>query len=182
MARQKEKISALEYGIGASSFIPGLGVFIGVGTIILGALKFKAGGVKLIVLGVAGILFSVVVGIVVYRQFSGKVVPESIHRSLAQDYLKQSLMAIEYYKVVHGVYPDKLDLLQSGSHHNSFIYDFTGGRLMGQPLKLSQYEVQPGGNSYVLFDVGPDGVSGTADDIFPEILAEEVGHIGYIKK
>jgi hypothetical protein len=49
-------------------------------------------------------------------------------------------------------------------------------------LRTSQYELQSDGRSYTLLDVGPDGVSGTVDDIFPEILADEVGHIGYVKK
>ena len=50
------------------------------------------------------------------------------------------------------------------------------------PSDTHQYALQPDRKHYVLFGVGPDGVSGTADDVFPVIAPEDEGHIGYVSR
>jgi hypothetical protein len=89
-------------------------------------------------------------------------------------------MAIEYYKEVHGSYPSKLDDLDRSD--TAFLYDTSFGLKGALIKKFHQYQLLPDGLHYTLFDVGPDKVPGTADDLYPVILDDEASHIGYVRK
>src|SRR5665213_4312893 len=110
MVKQVNKITAGEYVIGFCSFIPVLGVVLGLVSVVLGALKFKVGGWKLIALGVSGISFTVVI----YASFFLFIFKGDAFKHnrgfelLAKENLQTTLMAVEFYKQVHGQYPDQL--------------------------------------------------------------------------
>ncbi|HTB22156.1 MAG TPA: hypothetical protein VK914_05580 [bacterium] len=132
------------------------------------------------VLGGLGVLFFVLLVALMMRTFMGK---SAVNKSLSQMYLKQSIAAIEYYKQVHGLYPTALTDLD-GTNRQYFLDDISAGYHFPPQLhpQLHQYRLFPGGKHYVLFDVGPDGVSGTADDVYPQVASYEAGHIGYLKQ
>lgn len=187
MSENENKVSVVEYVVGFGSFIPALGVLLGLVSIILGALKFKTNGWRLMVLGVLGIGFSVGLYFWMYDEVLEKVPGhEKTFERIAEKNLKQTVMALEYYKLVHGAYPAQLSDLfekkQFGSFGESYLYDTSGGLDMAKKLQPHQYELQPDGQHYYLYDVGPDEQAGTADDIFPDVPQEDLDHIGYRKK
>ena len=137
------------------------------------------------ILGATGILFLILGGIWALRLWFEGPIPDSIYTELSQKNLKQSLAAIEFYRQVHGTYPSSLeDLGPAGKKYDldTFLYDSSHG--IKNPLSLTthQYGVQSEGKNYFLFDVGQDGVSGTADDVYPVLSSDEASHIGYVKK
>jgi hypothetical protein len=95
--------------------------------------------------------------------------------------LKQTVMALEYHKQLHGAYPASIDDLKGSEHVRtaSYIYDSSAGIKI--PLKMHQYALQAGGKQYSLSDVGPDETAGTADDVYPPMSPEEASHTGYVK-
>ncbi|HJT25034.1 MAG TPA: hypothetical protein VJ873_10680, partial [bacterium] len=73
MAKEEPKVTILEYVLGFCSFIPLMGVLLGIISIVFGALKFKSGGWKVVLLGVGGILFTIVLyGTLFLVAFGGK--------------------------------------------------------------------------------------------------------------
>jgi hypothetical protein len=184
MARSKDEISGLEYGLGWSSFIPVLGLFLGLGAIVAGANKLKSGGAKLITLALLGILLGTVGSLVlvqqlIFHRFSTSAVGKDIHQTMAKNYLKQTVMALEYYKLVHGAYPNTLDEVKGEGIY--FLHDGSAGTEIGNIHQLHAYALQPDGLHYRLMDTGPDGITGTADDIAPVMSPEELERTGYVK-
>jgi|GEM_PF-6692590 hypothetical protein len=182
MARTKDKVSGWEYGLGWCSFIPVIGIFLGVAAIVAGAIKLKAGGAKLIALALAGVLAGTV-GLYYFTHLAYSGLTRSympgIYQSLSKQYLKQTVMALEYYKLVHGAYPATLDELKGDGTH--FLHDPSQGNNF-QKIELQHaYRLQPGGKRYLLMDTGPDGLTGTADDVFPVLGPEELARTGYQK-
>jgi hypothetical protein len=98
----------------------------------------------------------------------------SIYKDMALMHLKQTEEFIETYKQEHGAYPKSLE----GLGFHNFLNDPSYDRYE-RPRQFHQYQLQPGGQHYTLFDVGPDGVSGTADDIYP---LPDADFGGYVKK
>jgi hypothetical protein len=187
MKASEKQITVLEYVIGFASFIPVLGVLLGLVSVVLGSLRFKVGGWKLILLGVGGIFFTVVFyGVLFNYFFKSELGKTEIYQKIALQNLRQTVMTLEFYKQVHGKYPDHLeDLFEKkpyASHGETYLYDSSGGFATVAKLQLHQYELSSDGQSYHLFDVGSDGQPNTADDIFPELSQEEMDHIGYRKK
>lgn len=127
------------------------------------------------VLGILGILFMVLVVGLMVRNFMGK---PSFYNTASRRYLTQSIAFIELYKQWHGKYPSTLADLDGKNY--AILNDVSMGP--GFPPPLHQYRLLPGGKHYVLFDVGPDGVSATADDVYPEVASDETAHIGYVKQ
>ena len=182
MARKKESITGLEYGLGWASFLPVLGLFTGVAALVLGANKLKAGGAKLAVLALAGILFNLLAALPMarfaFRHYSSVAMP-SVYQTLSKRYLKETVMALEYYKLVHGAYPTGLDELK-GDGTNTYLHDASAGLDLAKIRQPHAYTLQKGGLHYQLMDAGPDGVTGTADDIYPVMGPEELARTGYV--
>jgi hypothetical protein len=67
MERIMDPVTRMEYALGYSSFIPVLGLILGTASIVLGCMKIQAGGLKLVVLGLSGILFNVMIGFMIHH-------------------------------------------------------------------------------------------------------------------
>lgn len=156
--------------LGLISFIPLLGVLLGVLAIILGAIALLniknsgVGGKKLaiggIILGILGILFTVILyGSIIYffrTKQDGPLSRQKIEGT--QKMLVQDAAYLELYKKKFEKYPTSLEeLFQAG-------YQVIGADFYQQ---RTYYKVSNDGQSYELRSLGADGVYGTSDDILP---------------
>ncbi|MCG8337936.1 MAG: type II secretion system protein G [Proteobacteria bacterium] len=186
--QEVEKIGCLPYVLGALSFIPMVGVIFGIIVIVLGVTKRRIGGIKLILIGVLGILFTV--GLYGKLYYEGFVKKEGVYvelrGKLVQSNLNNLVKHIEYYKIQNSKYPDSLfDLAPNENGQSSeaiLIYDTMSNPGIGKELPLFHYELINGGSNYYLFSSGIDEVPFTSDDIHPKVSKDEMEKIGYTIK
>jgi len=187
MANEEPKVSWVEYIFGFCSFIPLVGVFLGIISIVLGALKFKAGGWKVVLLGIGGILFTVCLyGAMFLFMFTGKNnMMNDMWQQMTKANLRQCVMALEFYHQVHGEYPAKLEDLPSAKFAPGSTVNFldqSGGFESHLGTQLFYYERTTDGTGYYLLGRGEDGVPFTADDLLPDLSPDEQAHSGFRKK
>ncbi|GEM_PF-5806073 len=156
--------------LGIISFVPLVGVLLGIIAIVLGAIglsnikKQNLGGMGLakagIVLGVLGICFTVLLyGSIFYFGFVSKSGPfDSVKKQMSQQILMQDSGMLELYKKKYGKYPQNLEEAKKAG------FQFYGSDHYMKPF---YYKISEDGQSYELRNLGPDGVYGTADDILP---------------
>lgn len=179
----KSQVSWVETLIGFLSFIPFLGSLFGLISIVLGAMKFRVGGGKLILLGILGFIANVgFYFLILHFMIRGFMGAPSVNSEMAQNNLRETVLSLEFYKQVHGRYPVNLrDLIQEKDRAeigDVFLYDDSFG-FSGGKLQFHQYGLLPDKKSYYLYDLGPDKTPGTADDIYPDLSPEEIAHSGY---
>ncbi len=175
----KKGIGCLPYVAGGASFIPLLGVPFGIVAIVIGVIKRKVGGWKLIVMGSLGILFTVgLYGTLFYQGFVKRGgIYDELRSELTKTTLATLVKEIEFYKLSKGSYPDALsDLETDPSKGFVTIYDTSSVKFGASEPKLFHYE-KIDENSYYLSSDGIDGIPGTEDDIYPELESSE--NIGY---
>jgi type II secretory pathway pseudopilin PulG len=174
MPGDKPKTPLAVYLVGILGLIPLLGVIVGVVLIILGIAAY--GSWKLIVIGSAGILWSVVLyGSLFYFGFYSSV-GRSVWASIAQKNLTDCAHALELYKLEYGDYPDSLQQLYKKNNF-AFISDPTQIGRKSTYLRYAHY-----GDHYTLYSVGVDGIANTRDDIYPAIPPDTGRiHYGWIK-
>ena len=180
----KAKLGCLPYAMGGASFIPLLGVPLGIVSIVYGLIKRKEGGWPLAFLGAGGILLTVVLyGTLFYKGFVEKGgIFEDLKIKLAGTQVTNLVKEIEFYKIQNGKYPDDLKVFKKKDATNPvFIYEpFVS--LSSKEMKPFAYELTDQGTHYYLYSRGPDGIGGTIDDIFPSISDQGSDKIGYRKK
>ncbi|NRB42494.1 MAG: type II secretion system protein G [Pseudomonadales bacterium] len=185
----EEKIGCLPYVLAGLSFIPLIGVIFGLIVIVIGFLKIRTGGWKLIMLGVLGISTTVLLyGTLFYQASKDDGMFAGLHDKLAEKQLTDLVKNIEYYKIQHSKYPASLLDLQpkdpADLSNAVFIYDSTNSFNLkdnDQP-KLFYYELFNDHNNYYLFSSGKDGMPFTSDDIHPLVNESEQQNIGYRRK
>jgi len=153
--------------LGLLSFIPLVGVLLGIIAVIIGILgvsqikKKTLGGRKLaiagIVLGILGIVFTLVVyGSLYYFGFVSETGPfVEVKSELNQQLITNNVGALELYKRKHGYYPTTLEeaIEDDFSLFPLDVYD--------RPF---YYKAQQDSQSYELRSLGVDGQYGTDDD------------------
>jgi hypothetical protein len=164
------------------SFIPVLGIFLGVAAICWGLVSDRPRALWGVALGATGLLLHVAGGVSVYEYNSrhNPVAMTQLNTTLAQRHaadarsdLAALVAGIEAYRAHYGAYPPSLPVLQQAALlalHPVNIVDQSAPRLIP---RFYQYRLAPDGRSYDLFAVGPDGTPGTADDIRP-VLADSL--------
>jgi len=106
---KEKRISVPEYLVGFASFIPFLGVLFGLASLVLGAMKFKNSGWKLIALGVGGILLTMILSVSLWTYLLGNGAGKGeIYVKMAGKNLKTCVMALEFHKRMKGRYPATL--------------------------------------------------------------------------
>ncbi|MGH7203252.1 MAG: DUF4190 domain-containing protein [Candidatus Levyibacteriota bacterium] len=156
--------------LGIVSFFPLIGLLLGITAIVLGAiglkkvkeekLKGKRMAITGIVLGILGILFTIILyGSLFYFAFIAKDGPFTEMRvESSKQLLTQNAGYLELYKKSHGKYPKSLEDLTK-EQYAIFPTD--------QYLRPFYYKVSNDGQSYDLRSLGPDGELNTSDDILP---------------
>lgn len=188
MEKEESKVSLVEYIFGFCSFIPLVGLLLGVISIVLGALKFKAGGWKLVLLGIGGIIFTILLyGALFFFTFFGKNnMMSDMQKQMCQSNLRICVMDLEFYHQVHGEYPAKLEDLVDAKRPWAAgmvnFYDQSGGFGNNWKPQLFYYERTADGTGYYLLGRGEDGKPFTDDDLLPDLSQEEMAHSGFKKK
>ncbi|PQJ55303.1 hypothetical protein BTO11_13190 [Psychrosphaera saromensis] len=171
--KQSEKsIGCLGFAVCGLSFIPLIGVLFGIIAIVWGV---TAKNLKLIIVGVAGILLTVVIyGSLGYFGFvqEGGVYDE-LRAKMAKTQLTSAVQSIEFYKIQNGKYPESLDVLQKSLPENSFVFLYDAAQVNMDQARFYYYEIIDE-NSYHIRSYGRDGIINTADDILPAQI-ENVG-------
>lgn len=152
------------YGRGWLGLIPLVGGFVGFGLIVLGFFKYK--DKKLILIGFAAFLFTVVIysSLFYYGAYSDDAAKQFAQTS--QEFLNSLVKDIEIYKQQNSVYPDSLEqLLQDNKL--VIIHDPLLSRRPG--TKNTKFNYKRNGDSYILFSSGLDRIPNTKDDIYPTV-------------
>jgi hypothetical protein len=173
----KNDLAWLGYVLGGLSFIPCLGVLFGLAAIIFGALRQMR---AVIILGVCGIVFTVLIyGALFYFAFFQRGgVYDGLRRQMAVSMLNSEVKEIEFYKVQHGAYPQKLDDLLPQMKNSFGSIDDPTAMERGGKVKEFYYQLDPSGKFYYLRSVGPDGIPFTDDDILPSLPASDLKNTG----
>lgn len=176
----KPKTPIILYIASGLSFIPLVGIFVGLIVILFGAIgKFK--NKILIIIGSCGILFSIILySSLFYFGFKHRGgIFDDLTVQMVENQLTTIVKELEYYKIQHNVYPDSLNRLNT---NNSFIFiDDPILQKMDMNNKNTGYYYQVSDSGYYLFSVGFDGKPFTNDDIFPKISCNEAAKIGILK-
>ena len=166
---QKSGVAIASLILGIISFVPLIGVLLGIIAIILGAIalvqvkKQNLGGKGLakggIVLGILGIVFTVLIySALFFFAFKSNKGPWVEQRVKAiQQMLIGNAGSLELYKKKHGKYPK---ILEQARKEGFQIYPFDFSN------KPFHYKVSEDGQAYELRSLGADGIYGTKDDIF----------------
>ncbi len=177
-----------KHGIGAFilaaiSFIPLIGIFIGIICIVIAVVGKKSNSKLLGGLGFAGIMFSIVLyGSLFYKAFNSGEFSKGfeVHAISAMTSLVRH---IEYYKLQQGTYPESMDSLRSNLKEGEmvFSYDMSGPMNVNSLQRDFYFEVINDGANYLLFGIGQDATPFTLDDIYPIIDPVKDKNIGWVK-
>ncbi|OOG37060.1 hypothetical protein B0E51_17300 [Rhodanobacter sp. C05] len=166
------------YAFGCASFVPLLGIFVGVIAIAIGLSSRKKGGGVLALLGAGGIAFSVILyGSLFYFGFVQRGgVYDGLRAQMAQSTINALVPQIEFYRLQHGTYPPSLDALRKASSGQSMLMTFDPSTTIPRPF----YYERIGNDHYYLRGVGLDGKPFTADDLVPNVDVPDGSRIGLL--
>lgn len=174
---QTKSVGTGSYFIAGLGFIPLIGVLFAIVAIILGLIKGKGDGRKLIILGCLGISLTVVLyGALFYFGFVQRGgIYDGLRGRLAKVTLTELVRSIEYYRITKGQYSESLFELQAslGKETFTFIYDPTNIRILNSsdPKQAPTffYQLTDDKTHYYLLGVGPDQKPFTNDDLLPNL-------------
>lgn len=152
------------------SFIPLIGVPLGLAAIIWGLISNRRGAKIVALLGLGGILCTVAIyGSLFYFGFHQRGgIYDDLRGQMATSEMNQLVPYIELYKQQNGHYPAKLEDIQPLIPPNTavMITDPTDLKMSADGPRSFFYEPS-GDDHYLLRGVGVDGQAFTADDILP---------------
>jgi hypothetical protein len=176
-----QTLGPLPYVLSLSSLIPLFGIAGGIGAILYGLSKRRLGGMKIVLIGSAGLIFTLMNGVSDFytkmKQPVSSQEPAPVR--LTEIRLNDLVRGLEAYRERNGAYPDSLVQMLDQADTTYSILD----PMDSQPPDVGQrrlvYEPGPTREAYRLFSAGPDGAPGTADDIFPSLAPEALAGTGY---
>ncbi len=156
----KQKPGSHLYGRGYFGLIPLIGFFVGIGLILLGAIKYRNG--KLVLIGIAALFPTILIyGSMILYDYSPS--GRNSWTAFNRPNLDQLVINLEFYKKEHKAYPDSLEDLVKEKYVG--IYDPVQG--FSKSPYGKKYYYRKVGDKYLLFAMGVDGIPFTNDDIFP---------------
>ena len=163
------------YLLGLLCIIPLVGAFVGVGLLLYGLLKSKDKWLSII--GAAGILWTIIVYSTLF--YAGKNAPifRNGFEDISQIQLNSVVKHIEFYKLLHGQYPNDLIQLLNDDKLAPINDAAQGMRING----INYYNYKKIGDKYSVFSSGQDGIANTKDDLYPQITFGDSSKIGLIK-
>lgn len=172
-----------DWVLAAASFIPGLGVLCALVCAVQGGRKRGRAGVALVAVAATGAVTGCLATLLVARAFflggftfPGEPGRDRVLAEASRDNLRRTVVELEYFRLVHGTYPPELDALKNGRPAH-YLQDVSAGLRLAHE-RLHVYEPTPDGRHYRLLDRGPDAVSSTADDLYPDLAPEEWAKVG----
>ena len=103
---------------------------------------------------------------------------DDLRRQLTQQELNEGVSQIEFYKTVHGTYPDDLTKLPQPAPSQGTMFINVDQTDPMHPRPFFYQKV--GCDHYYFRSVGPDGQPFTSDDLIPVVAPEAVGKIGLL--
>jgi hypothetical protein len=164
------------YLLGLLCLIPLVGAFVGLGLLLYGLLKYKDKWLSII--GAAGILWTVLIYSALFYVGTHAAIFKKGFEDISQMQLNSLVKSVEYYKLTHGQYPDRLEQLREDDKLAP-INDAAQGMNTKRPL---YYNYERIGDKYSLFSSGQDGIPKTNDDLFPQITITDSSSIGLIRR
>ena len=159
------------YKLGFLCLIPLIGAIVGIILLIQGLAKYK--DKKLSIIGISGILFTVILySSLFYFGFENN----SGFTEISQSKLNALVEKVEFYKIQHGQYPDSLPQLLENDPF-TFIHDPIPANFQKKSPYYNYWKI---GDKYTLFSSGEDGIANTKDDLYPQIDIDST-KIGLIK-
>jgi hypothetical protein len=177
-----EKLGTFPFVVGGMSFIPLIGVVIGVAVVVWGLVTKKTGGKRLAAVGMGGIAFTVLLyGSLFYFGFSQRGgVADDQRTELARISMASLIPQIEFYKLQTGKCPESLEVLRKSLPKESFVSVFDPSFVeLGSPQRYFFYE-RVGEDHYYLRGLGADGRAFTADDVLPQISSLPGAKLGLL--
>jgi hypothetical protein len=163
------------YLLGLLCLIPLVGAFVGLGLLLYGIIKYKDKWLSII--GAAGICWTIIIYSSLFYATTHSSVFNKGFEDISQMQLNSLVKNVEFYKLVHGQYPDSLKQLLVDDKLAP-IYDAVQGM---KTKENSYYNYEKIGDKYTLFSSGEDGIPNTKDDLFPTIQINDSSKIGLIK-
>jgi hypothetical protein len=163
------------YLLGLLCFIPLVGAFVGIALLLYGLIRYK--DKWLCIIGASGIGFTIIVYSLLFYAGKNANVFKQGFAQISQMQLNSLVKNIEFYKIQHGQYPDRLEQLQNEDKLVS-IYDAIQ---LNQQRPNQIYNYERFGDKYTLFSSGQDGIPHTKDDFYPQIKITDSTKIGLIK-
>ncbi|MDB5209043.1 MAG: hypothetical protein JWR72_4118 [Flavisolibacter sp.] len=164
------------YSRGWLGVIPLIGGFVGICLILFGVFKYKDR--KLILIGSAGLLFTVGVYLSMFYYFDHSKAFRKDFAVFCQPYMNELIKSIEFYKIENGYYPDSLEQLTKIS--NLVRIQDPISQSSGEDNK-GQFYYKNLGSKYTLFSSGIDRIPYNNDDVFPSRKFFESKTTGLIK-
>lgn len=163
------------YLLGLICLIPLIGAFVGLGLLLYGIFNYKD---KLLsIIGAAGILWTILFySTLFYVGKSASFIKDSFEE-ISQMQLNSLVKNIEYYKLTHGQYPDRLEQLRDDDKFAPINDAAQGMNTKGEVF----YNYEKIGDKYSLYSSGQDGKPNTKDDLFPQVTIADSSKIGLIK-
>jgi hypothetical protein len=163
------------YSLGWLGIFPLVGFFVGIALVLYGIFKYK--DKKLIIIGSAGILFSVIVYTSLFIYMTG-ISGRKGFASIAQQHLNTLTRTLEFYKLEYGSYPDSLQQLKV-----DYSFAPINDPVAPWNAKNTLFNYRTMGDRYLLFSSGVDRKENTEDDIYPTIKPSDTSRIkfNYIK-
>jgi hypothetical protein len=162
------------YLLGLLCLIPLIGAFVGIGILLFGLFKYKDKWFSII--GASGILWTIIIYSTFFFAGTHASVFKKGFEEISQMQLNSLVKNVEFYKLVHGQYPDSLKQLLDDDKLAP-INDAVQGMNTKQN---SYYNYEKVGEKYILFSSGQDGIPNTKDDLFPQITITDSTKIGLI--
>jgi hypothetical protein len=185
LAFDREKKAILTVGwpgyvLAIASFIPYVGPVVSSAAVFYGWARRRSGGGRIIALASMGGLISVLASIGSFEpKLPGVESPAESAVLETRTRLNGLVRAAEDYRERTGDYPESLFALAAASDTLLQVFDpmAVGGELgVASPLT---YSLDASGVFYHLLSSGRDRLQGTADDITPDLPAEELSRTGW---
>jgi len=165
------------YRYGWIGLIPNIGVIAGMILIYNGIFKYS--NKKLVIIGIADILFTIVFwSIFTSENIQNKLFADTDEK-LAQTQVNSLVKDIEFYKIQHGEYPDSLEQINDSS---AFVWITDPFLNKGKNKKDVNFHYVKIRTKYTLFSVGSDKIPNTKDDIYPTVTMGDTIKFGLVKK
>ena len=164
------------YLLGLLCLIPLVGAFVGLGLLLYGLIKYKDKWLSII--GAAGILWTIIFYSALFYAGTHVSVFRKGFEDISQMQLNSLVKNVEYYKLVHGQYPDSLKQLLEDDKLAPINDAAQGMKIKGN----TYYNYEKIGDRYSLFSSGQDGIPNTKDDLFPQVKITDSSKIGLIRQ
>jgi len=165
------------------SFIPLVGVIFGGICIINAIVSRKSNSIKLGLIGLAGIMFTVIIyGVLLPTIFKNSDFTKQFEVH-AIDTMTTLVRNIEYFKLQNNRYPKSIKELRTNLKEGEMVltFDMSGPIDLGKKAREFHYELINNEKNYLLFGVGVDAKPFTEDDIYPLIDTKKDKNIGWVK-